>query len=554
MKINLPLIPSTVIAALAALLCWAPAAGAAAPVEPSPSPSRIVLNPTATPATSQLVTWRTDAATTGGRAEIAPAAGGATVSVPATVGATVSFEGWAYGSIHHTVELTGLAPDTAYRYRVGGEAGWSPWMEFRTARPDGAKPWSLLYFGDAQNGLDVSWRPVVDQAFQRAPEAELALYAGDLINRSSNDYEWSQWFDGVAGHAERINTMPITGNHEKSGDSGQVQFREHFANPGNGPADAAATVWYTDYQGVRLIALDGNGTALFEQVDFLREALAKNPNRWSIVSIHQPVFSGSTGRDNLLLRQMLLPILEEFDVDLVLQGHDHVYARGHLRSGETSTPGVHTGPTFVVSVAGPKYYALAPADDNNWTQNGAVRVAGYQHTSTYQPIRIDGDRIFYRSYIAAKGELTDSPGQVGDLLDSFTIIKKADGTKEVHEGIVERRPEPDVEPPKARRLKVKRVSRLRRAGAARVVVAIPAAGTVKVTGRAKGKRFAGIRPVTRKVGRAKDLALRLTPSGRAKRHLKRKRRLTVRAVVTFEPRSGRAQKVARNVTLIRKKG
>lgn len=535
-------------------LAFADRAGAAAPIEPGPAPSRIVLNPTATPATSQLVTWRTDAATTTGGGEIVPVAGGATVSAPATVGATVNFEGWPYSSIHHTVEFTGLAPDTAYRYRVGGAAGWSPWMELRTARTDGAKPWNLMYFGDAQNGLDASWRPVVDQAFERTPDAELALHAGDLINRSSNDYEWSQWFDGVAGHAERINTMPITGNHERSGDSDYVQFREHFANPGNGPAGAAATVWYTDYQGVRLIALDGNGTAMFEQIDFLRDALANNPNRWSVVSIHQPVFSGSVGRDNFLLRDLLLPILEEFNVDLVLQGHDHVYARGHLRSRETSGPGVHTGPTFVVSVAGPKYYNLAPAEENNWTENGATRVAGYQHTSTYQPIRFDGDRIFYRSYIAAKGDFADSPGGVGDLLDSFTIIKKADGSKEVHEGIVERKPGEEPKQPvtgKPKKLKIQRVSRLRRAGAARVVVSIPAAGTLRVTGKAKGRRFKGIRPLVRKPGKARKLTVKLAPTAKAKRHLRRKGRLGVRAVFTFKPRSGKAQRVTRDLTLVR---
>ncbi len=553
----LPLISKLSLTLLTAFACLglalATTAGAAAPIEPSPTPSRIVLNPTATPATSQLVTWRTDAATTAGRGEIVPAAGGATTAVTGTVGETVNFEDWAYSSIHHTVEFTGLVPDTAYRYRVGGEAGWSEWTEFRTARTDATKPWNLMYFGDAQNGLDVSWRPVVEQAFAHTPDAELALHAGDLINRSSNDHEWSQWFDGVAGHAERINTMPITGNHEKSGDSDQIQFREHFANPGNGPADAAATVWYTDYQGVRLIALDGNGTALFDQIEFLRDALRDNPNKWSIVSIHQPVFSGSIGRDNALLRQFLLPVIEELDVDLVLQGHDHVYARGHLTSKETSTPGVQTGPTFVVSVAGPKYYLLSPAEENNWNQNGATRVAGYQHTSTFQPIRIDGDRIFYRSFIAAKGDLADSPGQVGDLLDSFTIIKKADGSKEVHEGIVERKPVTGGKPAVGK-LKVNRISKLRRAGTARAVVSLPGAGTLRVTGKAAGKRFKGIRPLTRKAGKAKKLNLKLAPARKAKKLLKRKGRLKVKAIFHFKPKAGKAQKVTRTVTLIRKRG
>ena len=305
-------------------LAVAVSARASADPAPSASPSRIVLNPTAQPATSQFVTWRTDAGTTAGKAEIAPAAGGPTTTVPSTPGDPVNFADWTYSSIHHSVTFTGLTPDTTHRYRVGGDSGWSEWMEFRTAKPNGDKPWKLLYFGDAQNNLDTSWRPVVEKAYANSPDAEFALYAGDLINRSSNDFEWGQWFDGLAGHTSRINTMPITGNHEKSGDSGGIQFREHFTNPGNGPADAAATVWYTDYQGVRMIALDGNGTAAYDQVEFLREALRTNPHKWSIVSIHQPVFSGAVGRDNLLIRMLMLPVIEEYNVDLVLQGHERV--------------------------------------------------------------------------------------------------------------------------------------------------------------------------------------------------------------------------------------
>ncbi|MDQ2623011.1 MAG: metallophosphoesterase family protein [Actinomycetota bacterium] len=527
------------------------AASARASVDPAPSasPSRIVLNPTAQPATSQFVTWRTDAGTITGKAEIAPAAGGPATTVPSTPGDPVNFADWTYSSIHHSVTFTGLAPDTTYRYRVGGDTGWSEWMEFRTAKPNGDKPWKLLYFGDAQNNLDTSWRPVVERAYENSPDAEFALYAGDLINRSSNDFEWGQWFDGLAGHTSRINTMPITGNHEKSGDSGGIQFREHFTNPGNGPADAAATVWYTDYQGVRMIALDGNGTAAYDQVEFLREALKTNPHKWSIVSIHQPVFSGAVGRDNLLIRMLMLPVIEEYNVDLVLQGHDHVYARGHLDSFKT-TAGTQTGPVFVVSVAGPKYYALAPDDVNNWNLNGATRVTGYGQTSTYQPITFDGDRIHYRSYIAAKGEESTATGQIGDLADSFTIVKKADGSKVVHEGIVER--QLDTGPKPVGKLKVNKVSSLRRAGAARVAVTLPAAGTLRVTGKAKGKRFNGIRPLIRKSGKAKRLSLKLTPTGKAKRVLKRRGRLKVKTVFTFRPKSGKAQKVTRTVTLIRK--
>ena len=55
----------------------------------------------------------------------------------------------------HTVTLRGLEPDTTYVYSVGdgSQEGWTELAEFTTA-PDGVKPFSFIYMGDAQNGLD----------------------------------------------------------------------------------------------------------------------------------------------------------------------------------------------------------------------------------------------------------------------------------------------------------------------------------------------------------------------------------------------------------------
>lgn len=69
--------PVSILAVLAAIigLVWGlPAtATAAVQVEPTSVPDRIVLNPTATPHSSQSITWRTDTATTRALIEYAEA-------------------------------------------------------------------------------------------------------------------------------------------------------------------------------------------------------------------------------------------------------------------------------------------------------------------------------------------------------------------------------------------------------------------------------------------------------------------------------------------------
>src|SRR3546814_13199689 len=89
------------------------------------------------------------------------------------------------------------------------------------------------------------------------------------------------------------------------------------------------------------------------QARWLDDVLADSRRAWSIVAIHQPMFSPRQDRDNALLREHLLPVLERPRVDLVLQGHDHVYGRrGGLVEGQGT-------PQYVVSVTGAKQYRLA---------------------------------------------------------------------------------------------------------------------------------------------------------------------------------------------------
>ena len=68
-----------------------------------------------------------------------------------------------------------------------------------------------------------------------------------------------------------------------------------------------------------------------------------------------------------------LPLFEKYDVDLVVQGHDHAYGRGNLNANEQGLPEgadaatSHTGPVYLVSVAGPKMYVPDPENANNWS-------------------------------------------------------------------------------------------------------------------------------------------------------------------------------------------
>ena len=177
-----------------------------------------------------------------------------------------------------------------------------------------------------------------------------------------------------------------------------------FALPRNGIEDAAATTYWFDAQDARIVVLDGTsaldlGTAR-AQAAWLDRVLAASERRWNIVMVHQPMFSPRQDRDNEVLRREVLPVLERHRVDLVLQGHDHVYGRrGGMAEGQDT-------PQYLVSVAGPKQYRLSAQ-----ARESMAPVA--EDTQLFQVIRIDGDRLHYQARTAT-GRLYDAFELVGD--------------------------------------------------------------------------------------------------------------------------------------------
>ncbi len=395
------------------------------------TPDRIVLTWDGDPARSICVTWRTSAEVEEGWGQIAPAGPGPTFTKHAVqVKAISQLVHTDQGVVkYHTVRFSDLKPGTKYAYRVGdGAEHWSEWNHFRTAQ-DGPAPFSFVYFGDAQNLIRSMWSRVVREAFVHAPRAAFFLHAGDLVNRGDRDEEWGQWFEAGGFAVRMVPTIATPGNHEyvRQGLRRQLTplWRPMFAFPTHGPPGLEETVYYIDYQQVRIISLNSNQD-ISEQAQWLEKVLSENPNRWTIVTFHHPIYSASRGRDNPHLRRVWQKLFDRYRVDLVLQGHDHTYARtGLMRAQDPSSQepeqNVPTGlrvqdlggTVYVVSVSGPKMYRLAPKPFMR-------RVA--ENTQLFQIITIRGFHLRYEAR-TADGKLYDAfllqkrPGRPNHLIE-----------------------------------------------------------------------------------------------------------------------------------------
>ena len=367
---------------------------------PRALPDRVILTLTDRPATSQAVNWRTDRSSDAPEAQIALAEDGPLFVDKAQSVDVVSqdFESELGAARYHSATFSELEANTQYVYRVGDGANWSEWNQFRTASSE-ADPLKFVYVGDAQNNIYSMWSRLIRTGFAEAPDADFIIHAGDLVNRGNADGEWGEWFEAAGWINRTISSVPVPGNHEYPNEGVEGRnlsrlWRPVFALPENGPVGVEESCYFVDIQGVRIVALNSNEKQE-EQAAWLDELLSDNPNRWTVVTHHHPIFSAAKSRDNPELRALWQPIYDKHGVDIVLNGHDHTYARSNLVSGRPTRSG---GTVYVVSVSGPKMYEL---DREDWMASSAV------NTQLFQVIEIDGDKLHFESR-TARGKLYDS--------------------------------------------------------------------------------------------------------------------------------------------------
>ncbi len=402
--------------------------------KPGPHPDHIVLNPTEDPSSSMSVTWRTDTSVWEGMAEIgiataAPKFWKNAETYTARTETLDASEVLTAGVIsnYHSVTFRNLEPDTLYAYRVGDGEHWSEWIHFRTAS-DREKPFSFLYVGDAQNNILDLWARLIREGFCKAPDARFIVHAGDLVNNAHSEQEWHEWFRAGGFIHSMIPSIPTPGNHEMRPRNKQeaaerkrhlsVQWNPQFTLPLNGIPGLEETVYYVDYQNCRIISLNSNEDPVAQR-EWLEKVLKDNPRKWTVVTFHHPVYSASERRDNPLLRDTWKPVFDQYRVDLVLQGHDHSYARGRSLTGEQNVvDGMNrragAGTVYVVSVSGAKMYRLNP---DRWDAfEGVEQDRDAENTQLFQVISIDKDTLKYESYTAT-----------GELYDAFDLVRTAGG-------------------------------------------------------------------------------------------------------------------------------
>ena len=387
---------------------------------PSKDPDRIILTFHGDPATNRAVTWRTDTSITKAVAQIAEATVNSKFTDNSVTedAATEQFDLGLYKGnkslvVHyHSVVFEGLKPDKLYAYRVGdGQRNWSEWIQFRTAKT-GYAPTKFVYFGDAQNDILAHWSRVIRMAYQTAGDASFAIHAGDLVNQAHRDHEWAQWYKAGGFIHSQWTAIPVVGNHEfQSVAKGEprnvsIQWRPQFTLPVEKELapELHETVYTVDYQDIRIIVINSNDQ-LETQTKYIEKQLKNSKARWKIVTCHHSVFSPAKGRNFQFARDHWKTMFDKYGVDLVLNGHDHTYARGHVPVRTVDGKDTRDlGTVYVTSVSGPKQYKQAPDQIKTYKPDGYRQDKAAEQTQFFQVITVEDDALVYVAYTAVGEE------------------------------------------------------------------------------------------------------------------------------------------------------
>ncbi|MFC6235967.1 metallophosphoesterase, partial [Leucobacter soli] len=327
-------------------------------VAPEEMPNRITATFHGDPGTRRAFTWYQDIAMVEPGAILSTDPSfpeDATLTVEAE--ASTSNEGEAF----YRVVVTGLTPGLTYYYRVGDTftGKWSDTGTFETA--DGEDDFSFITITDTQARGGASEAVVsantIAEALRTAPDAEFIVHGGDVVQTSEEENDWIELF-GYAQESLLATTIaPVSGNH----DAGTDEFTQHFALRAVNGQDTTTGVYYSyDYNDAHFVMLntnegrDGHNATDMSDQDYepisdaqlawieedVEQARARGA-KWIILTTHKgPYTAGAHAADPdiLSLRDRLVPLIDELDVDLVLQGHDHYWTRTEELASDPDSP------------------------------------------------------------------------------------------------------------------------------------------------------------------------------------------------------------------------
>lgn len=260
----------------------------------------------------------------------------------------------------YKAEASDLEANTTYYYQVGSESGeLSETGKFKTAGEDG-EAFTFVQYTDTQNAY---WNEnvrneaafgadTIKQALKEVGEdnVDFIMHTGDFVEIAEVEDEWVDIMDQSMDTFLNYATVSVAGNHDEYTlaqygeypDPDIEQFNEHVNVAAENDAISGGSYYSFDYNGVHFVVLNSNDNKEGEdnpdekafgqeQLDWAKQDIEEaraNGAEWVVMAYHKPLFSKSyhslQDSDVQAVREEFMELIDDMDVDIALQGHDHV--------------------------------------------------------------------------------------------------------------------------------------------------------------------------------------------------------------------------------------
>ena len=220
--------------------------------------------------------------------------------------------------------------------------------------------------------------------------------------------------------------MAISGNHETTYKNGNNETYKHFNYKIPEQQTDKGFYYSFSYADIRFVMLNTNlltgGCLTDAQYKWLRNELSEKTEKWTIVTLHNPIYSvGKWGADEsrngiaLSLRSQLGDLFAESGVDVVLQGHDHCVSRT-FPIGKNGVPATEKtvgigGISYIENPEGVLYVMNGPAGNQTRTvfknDETLYAYAMGSSVSSWADFEIVGDNLTVTVKTAYSGVVKD---------------------------------------------------------------------------------------------------------------------------------------------------
>ncbi|KAL3137475.1 hypothetical protein ABBQ38_004764 [Trebouxia sp. C0009 RCD-2024] len=371
----------------------------------------------------------------------------------------------------HTYVMTQLEAGAWYEYQL---TGLSDALSFRASpAPGPSSKVSFVVYGDMGEsdharakspGAAATAEYVSREVIYN--EVDLVLHVGDISYANGDPEIWDTFMDYIEPYSSRAPYMISIGNHEYDYRTGKEKHKSHnkdpsgagspyepdwgnYGNDSGGECGVAtarrfimpgATLsdlpdsavenhgrrenppfWYSfDYGSVHFVMLSTEhdvtpGSHQYQWLEWHLEGIDRCITPWLVVGAHRPMYVVHPHKSNRIvadhLRDSLESLFNHYNVDLVLSGHVHSYARTCNVFNEKCVDNLDKGTTHVTLGCGGHKLSEVDHDQYDWL--------AYARTAFgYGRVTADGDRSLRLDYVTTAH---------GDVHDSVTLHNDYDG-------------------------------------------------------------------------------------------------------------------------------